>query len=77
MTLLHSIYPKFCVGLELSNRLVIPEGEEIRYNNRMDLFSSLPTMLYLPYAEYRKKSAYEKMKLEGAEKCFFGGWPTL
>ncbi len=43
---------KFTLGLELSGRLRIPPGEAVRYERRMEPFSSLPPMLYMRYEDY-------------------------
>ncbi|KAI1720527.1 mak10 subunit, natC n(alpha)-terminal acetyltransferase domain-containing protein [Ditylenchus destructor] len=65
---LSSAFTKFSMGLEISGRIHVPPGEEIRYQRRMSEFYALPTVLYVSYEEYGKFSS--NYKSVGARKCF-------
>lgn len=43
---------KFCVGLTFSQRLQVPDGERLRYQQRIGVYYMLPPLLYVPYESY-------------------------
>ncbi|KAI1719614.1 mak10 subunit, natC n(alpha)-terminal acetyltransferase domain-containing protein [Ditylenchus destructor] len=65
---LSSAFTKFSMGLEISGRIHVPPGEDIRYQRRMSEFYALPAVLYVSYEEYGKFSS--SYKSVGARKCF-------
>uniref|UniRef100_A0A915D2Z6 Protein MAK10 homolog n=1 Tax=Ditylenchus dipsaci TaxID=166011 RepID=A0A915D2Z6_9BILA len=66
--ILSTAFVKFCIALEISNKLAVPNGEWARYHKRICEFSSLPSILYVPYEEYRNFA--EQYKSFGAQQCF-------
>lgn len=51
-TLLNDAFLKFSLGLKFSNRLKIPENENVCFNQRFSVYSSLSKMLFVDYKVY-------------------------
>ncbi|KAL3101354.1 hypothetical protein niasHT_028110 [Heterodera trifolii] len=59
------------LGLIISQRMAVPPGESLRYAKRVELFSSLPPLLFYSYEEYLSESRIAESKSDTKDGEWF------